>query len=106
LSDQKLYHPVFTPCLETMSLLREELGDFFENCDDAVDLIRDPDNTEPDSSWQFLSASELPDFVLADDVVDEELLATAKEEFRSVCANARQIFNVTSNSDISLSDCS
>ena len=98
--------PFPTPYLQTMSVPREELADFLTNWDDDVDLYREPDNTDMDSSWQFLSASQLPDFILSDDVVDGELLETAKAEVLSVCSNAREILKVTSNSQISLSDCS
>ena len=87
-----------------MSLNMEELGDFFD-LDESLDLSEELDSSELDREWQFLKTSQLPDFSLAKDPVDVELLTDAKSEFHSVCSNARQLLNVNDNESITLSDC-
>jgi hypothetical protein len=71
----------------------------------AMDLSEDPDDTGLDETWQFIPETQLPEFCLADDPVDEHFLKEAKAEFRSVCANARRILNVSTHEEITLCDC-
>lgn len=71
-----------------------------EDCyvDDELDMSEELD-------WQYMPAAQLPSFYFSDRPVDGELLVSAVDEIKKVCANAKRIISSQSAGSITLSDC-